>query len=118
MKFAHDGEHRLAVEQQAAAVHGDFVAGGIFSRAELEITGLGRRRSGEVDDEWFGAQQGKRLAIAKAAYDLLIWPQHMDNVRSQTIPHLERYLSFEPYVQSAPLEPKPTVTYGLDVAVA
>jgi lipoyl(octanoyl) transferase len=33
-------------------------------------------------------------------------------------PHLERYLSFEPYAQSAPLEPKSTVTYGLDVAVA
>ncbi|HEY5978888.1 MAG TPA: lipoyl(octanoyl) transferase LipB [Microlunatus sp.] len=44
-------------------------------------------------------------------------------------PHLERYLSFEPYQQSAPLAastqtpsssalPKPTVTYGLDAAVA
>jgi hypothetical protein len=43
--------------------------------------------------EWFGAQQGKRFAIAKAAYDLLVWPEHMDNVRSQTIPHLERYLA-------------------------
>jgi lipoyl(octanoyl) transferase len=33
-------------------------------------------------------------------------------------PHLERYLAFQPYQQSAPLAPKPTVTYGLDVAVA
>lgn len=45
-------------------------------------------------------------------------------------PHLERYLSFEPYEQSAPLPTvtapaavesrptKPAVTYGLDVAVA
>jgi lipoyl(octanoyl) transferase len=33
-------------------------------------------------------------------------------------PHLERYLAFEPYEQSAPLTPKPAVTYGLDVAVA
>ena len=33
-------------------------------------------------------------------------------------PHLERYLSFQPYKQSAPLTPKPAVTYGLDVAVA
>ena len=33
-------------------------------------------------------------------------------------PHLERYLSFQPYEQSAPLSPKPAVTYGLDVAVA
>lgn len=33
-------------------------------------------------------------------------------------PHLERYLSFAPYEQSAPLNPKPAVTYGLDVAVA
>ena len=33
-------------------------------------------------------------------------------------PHLERYLAFEPYEQSAPLPPKPAVTYGLDAAVA
>ena len=33
-------------------------------------------------------------------------------------PHLERYLSFQPYEQSAPLPPQPTVTYGLDIAVA
>ncbi|MDN5762838.1 MAG: lipoyl(octanoyl) transferase LipB [Microlunatus sp.] len=33
-------------------------------------------------------------------------------------PHLERYLAFEPYEQSAPLAPKPAVTYGVDVAVA
>jgi lipoyl(octanoyl) transferase len=42
-------------------------------------------------------------------------------------PHLERYLSFQPYEQSAPLPPQatppqtipqPVVTYGLDVAVA
>ncbi len=33
-------------------------------------------------------------------------------------PHLERYLSFQPYEQSSPLSPKPAVTYGLDVAVA
>jgi len=31
-------------------------------------------------------------------------------------PHLERYLSFEPYERSAPLEAKPAVTYGLAVA--
>ena len=31
-------------------------------------------------------------------------------------PHLERYLSFEPYEQSAPLAPKPAITYGLAVA--
>ena len=31
-------------------------------------------------------------------------------------PHLERYLSFTPYEQSAPLPPRPTVTYGLAVA--
>lgn len=33
-------------------------------------------------------------------------------------PHLERYLSFAPYEQSAPLPPRPSVTFGLDVAVA
>jgi hypothetical protein len=43
--------------------------------------------------EWFGAQQAKRFAIAKAAYDLLVWPENMDNVRKQSIPHLERYLA-------------------------
>ena len=36
-------------------------------------------------------------------------------------PHLEHYLSFQPYEQSAPMgqaptEPKPAVTYGLAVA--
>ena len=33
-------------------------------------------------------------------------------------PHLERYLSFQPYEQSEPLAPRPAVTYGLDIAVA
>ena len=33
-------------------------------------------------------------------------------------PHLEHYLAFQPYEQSTPLAAKPTVTYGLDVAVA
>ena len=33
-------------------------------------------------------------------------------------PQLERYLAFEPYEQSAPLAPRPAVTYGLDIAVA
>ena len=43
MIFAHHGKHRLAVEQQAPAVHGNFVADGIFGRAEFEITSLGGR---------------------------------------------------------------------------
>jgi lipoyl(octanoyl) transferase len=33
-------------------------------------------------------------------------------------PHLEHYLAFQPYEQSAPLPPKPAVTYGLDVVGA
>lgn len=33
-------------------------------------------------------------------------------------PHLERYLSFQPYEQSTPLAPQPTVRYGLNIAVA
>lgn len=43
--------------------------------------------------EWFGRQQGRRFVIAKAAYELLVWPPDMINVRSQTVPHLEGYLA-------------------------
>jgi hypothetical protein len=43
MKFAQHGKHRLAIEQQAAAVHGNYVAAGISGRAEFEITSLGGR---------------------------------------------------------------------------
>jgi hypothetical protein len=43
--------------------------------------------------EWFGHQDSRRFVIGKAAYDLLVLPPDMSNVRSQTIPHLERYLA-------------------------
>ncbi len=43
--------------------------------------------------EWFGRQDGRRFVIGKAAYDLLVVPPDMSNVRSQTLPHLERYLA-------------------------
>jgi len=43
--------------------------------------------------EWFGEARGRKLAIAKAAYDLVIWPQGMTNLRRQTLPLLETYLT-------------------------
>jgi hypothetical protein len=42
--------------------------------------------------EWFGEARGGRLAIAKATYDLLIWPSGMINLRHPTLPLLESYL--------------------------
>ena len=43
--------------------------------------------------EWFAKQEGKRLRIARAAYDLLVWPPNMINIRHETLPHLEAYLA-------------------------
>jgi hypothetical protein len=43
--------------------------------------------------EWFGESRGKKFVIGKAAYDLLIWPQGMINLRRQTLPILEQYLA-------------------------
>jgi len=42
--------------------------------------------------EWFARQNGKRLRIGRADYDLLVWPPNMINLRHQTLPHLEAYL--------------------------
>lgn len=42
----------------------------------------------------------------------------LPDVAHRLRPHLERYLAFEPYQQSAPLPAQPAVTYGLDVALA
>lgn len=43
--------------------------------------------------EWFGKEEGRKMVLGKAAYDLLVWPEHMVNVRNQTVPHLEKYLA-------------------------
>jgi len=42
--------------------------------------------------EWFGEARGKQLVIGNAAYDFLVWPQGMVNLRHQTLPVLEKYL--------------------------
>jgi hypothetical protein len=42
--------------------------------------------------EWFGEVSGKQLVIGKAAYDLVVWPQKMINLRHQTLPVLQKYL--------------------------
>lgn len=42
--------------------------------------------------EWFGGVSGKQLVIGKAAYDLVVWPQKMVNLRHQTLPVLQNYL--------------------------
>ena len=43
--------------------------------------------------DWFGREPGGKMAIGKASYDVVVWPKNMTNVRRQTVPHLERYLS-------------------------
>ena len=43
--------------------------------------------------EWFGKQDGKRLAVGHARYDLLVWPANMINIRKETLPLLENYLA-------------------------
>ncbi len=43
--------------------------------------------------EWFGQQEGRQLKLGRAAYDLIVWPKNLVNVRKQTIPRLEKYLA-------------------------
>ncbi|MBI1792157.1 MAG: hypothetical protein HYR60_31930 [Acidobacteria bacterium] len=43
--------------------------------------------------EWHGGQDGRRLAIGQARYELLVWPANMINLRGETLPRLERYLA-------------------------
>lgn len=43
--------------------------------------------------EWFGRVEGGKLVVGRAAYDLLVWPENMINVRRQTVPLLEQYLA-------------------------
>ncbi len=43
--------------------------------------------------EWFGGQDGRQFVIGKAAYDLVVLPPDMLNLRNQTVPKLERYLA-------------------------
>ena len=43
--------------------------------------------------EWFGKAASHKLTIGNAGYDLVIWPANMTNVRSETVPLLEKYLA-------------------------
>ncbi len=43
--------------------------------------------------EWYGKQAGRKFAIAKASYDLIVWPKNMANLRHETLPKLEAYLA-------------------------
>ena len=43
--------------------------------------------------EWAGKAHDGKLTIGKATYDLVIWPEHMINVRHQTVPVLKDYLA-------------------------
>ncbi|MEN6602478.1 MAG: hypothetical protein ABFD86_08660, partial [Bryobacteraceae bacterium] len=43
--------------------------------------------------EWFGKVDGRRLVVGEQAYDVVIWPQHMINLRRQTVPLLEKFLA-------------------------
>jgi hypothetical protein len=42
--------------------------------------------------EWFGKPADRKLVVGKASYDLLVWPDHMVNLRHETIPLLAKYL--------------------------
>jgi hypothetical protein len=43
--------------------------------------------------EWFGKAGTRKLTVGNAAYNLVIWPPNMTNVRSETVPLLEKYLA-------------------------
>jgi hypothetical protein len=43
--------------------------------------------------DWFGRLDGKRLVIGKAAYDVLVWPARITNVRKQTADKLTAFLA-------------------------
>ncbi|MFN0169497.1 MAG: hypothetical protein ACKV22_24005 [Bryobacteraceae bacterium] len=43
--------------------------------------------------EWFGSAASGKFKIARAAYDLLVIPPDLTNLRSQTLPHLEKWLA-------------------------
>ncbi|MFB3920739.1 MAG: glycosyl hydrolase [Terriglobia bacterium] len=42
--------------------------------------------------EWFGEARDGKLTIGKATYDLVVWPEHMINVRHQSVVVLQRFL--------------------------
>lgn len=43
--------------------------------------------------EWFGAVRDRKFHVAKAAYELLVIPPDMDNLRHQTLPLLAQWLA-------------------------
>lgn len=43
--------------------------------------------------EWFGSVKDRKLHIAKAAYDVLVLPPDLANLRHQTLPLLEQWLA-------------------------
>ncbi|MBI3694157.1 MAG: hypothetical protein HY238_04875, partial [Acidobacteria bacterium] len=43
--------------------------------------------------EWYGKADGRRLAIGRASYELVVWPEDLINLRRQTLPLLEGYLA-------------------------
>ncbi len=43
--------------------------------------------------EWFGQARGKQLRIGRAAYDVLVWPKNVANLRKESLPLLEKYLA-------------------------
>ncbi|MBI3698165.1 MAG: hypothetical protein HY238_25435, partial [Acidobacteria bacterium] len=43
--------------------------------------------------EWYGKADGRRLAIGRASYELVVWPENLINLRRQTLPLLEGYLA-------------------------
>jgi hypothetical protein len=65
--------------------------------AELIQFLAGRQVDFDLGDEymleWFGAVAGRRLKVGRAAYDVVIWPPNLTNVRRQFVPLLEKYLA-------------------------
>ena len=43
--------------------------------------------------EWFGKAADRKLVIGDAAYDLLLWPGNLTNLRGESVSLLEKYLA-------------------------
>jgi hypothetical protein len=66
--------------------------------------------------EWFGKLEGKRFAIGKARYELVVLPPGLTNLRRQTLPLVERYLAAGGEIVA--LAPPPAFIDGRENAAA
>jgi len=52
--------------------------------------------------DWLGSVEGDRLRVGQIAYDVVVWPRHMDNVRGRTTRWWTTGSSRRPAVAGAP----------------